>query len=189
MRRTVVSLPVADLSSFTLALGRALRERVAADGAVPSHQSLMNLVARAAGFPNVQAVHAATQAPRLARVAATAPPLTAHARKALEHFDAQGRLVRWPTRYAVQRVAMWMLWMPFEARRLYTEREVNGILKAHHTYGDHVTLRRELVNHHLLARTPDGSEYRKLHPTPDDEARAAMRALRVAMRVADGGPT
>jgi hypothetical protein len=85
---------------------------------------------------------------------------------------------RWPHKYSVQRLALWVLWMQFESRRVYTEREVNAVLKAWHTWGDHVTLRRELINDRLLTRKSDGSQYRKLPARPDEEARALMAAWR-----------
>ena len=56
---------------------------------------------------------------------------------------------------------MWVLWTRFDARRVYTEAEVNQMLKAWHIYGDHATLRRELINHQLMTRKSDCSEYRK----------------------------
>lgn len=93
-------------------------------------------------------------------------------------FDRDGRLLRWPTKYSVQRLAMWLLWTRFEGRRVYTEREVNAILKAANAFGDHVTLRRELVNHRLLTRKSDCSEYRKVAARPDDEVRALLAAWR-----------
>ena len=101
-----------------------------------------------------------------------------NARKALAQFDDVGRLKRWPTKYSVQRLAMWVLWTRFDAKRLYTEREVNAVLKAANAFDDHVTLRRELVNHRLLTRKPDCSEYRKLPARPDDETRALLHAWR-----------
>ena len=93
-------------------------------------------------------------------------------------YDAKGRLVRWPNKFTVQRLAMWTLWTHFDGRRLYTEREVNEVLKAWHTYGDHVTLRRELINHRLLTRKSDCSEYRKLPARPDEETRWFLHAWR-----------
>ena len=90
----------------------------------------------------------------------------------------RGRLMRWPTKFSVQALAMWVLWMQFDGRRVYTEREVNEVLKAWHLFGDHCTLRRELINEQLLARRPDGSDYRKLPRRPPPEAIALMRALR-----------
>jgi hypothetical protein len=96
----------------------------------------------------------------------------------LGQFDADGRLMRWPTKFSIQRLAMWVLWTRFDAKRLYNEREVNTILKAANAFDDHATLRRELVNHRLLARKADCSEYRKLPARPDDETRALLHAWR-----------
>ncbi|HEX3141451.1 MAG TPA: DUF2087 domain-containing protein [Rhizobacter sp.] len=109
-------------------------------------------------------------------------PLTPHARKALTQFDPSGRLLRWPHKFTVQRLALWVLWTRFDARRVYTEREVNDILKAWNGFGDHVTLRRELVEMKLLARKNDCSEYRKLPALPSDEVRALIQAWRVLSR-------
>lgn len=45
----------------------------------------------------------------------------------------------------------------FECGRMYKEKEVNEILKVFHD--DHVTLRRFLIEHGLLDRNRDGSQY------------------------------
>jgi len=45
----------------------------------------------------------------------------------------------------------------FEEDRIYTEKEINEILKA--VYPDYVTLRRALYDAGILDRKPDGSEY------------------------------
>lgn len=105
-------------------------------------------------------------------------PLTDNARKALMQFDSRGRLLRWPTKYSVQKLAMWVLWTLFDSRRSYTEREVNEVLKAANAFGDHVTLRRELINHRLMSRKSDCTDYRKLPAEPDAEARALLQAWR-----------
>ncbi len=52
------------------------------------------------------------------------------------------------------------------------------MLKAWHVYGDHATLRRELIDHQLMTRKSDCSEYRKMPQWPDDEAQGLLRALR-----------
>jgi hypothetical protein len=96
----------------------------------------------------------------------------------LQSFPADGH-----TLFTVQRMAMWVLLTHFGAKRIYTEREVNSILKALNTFGDHVTLRRELINHQLLTRKSDCSEYRKLPARPDDETRALMQAWRALKNV------
>jgi len=178
MTRALVPLHAPDLSAFAKSLARQLAEAAGP----PGHQALLNMLARAAGHRNLQALQAAMQRPGAPRDAQPAPPLplTPLARKALGQFDAHGRLARWPTRHAVQRLAIWVLWTRFELRRVYTEREVNEVLKAWNAFGDHATLRRELVEMKLLARKPDCSEYRKLSPRPGNEIRALIQAWRAA---------
>ena len=175
MSREATQMVVTDLSSFARSLGRALATRRAAEQDLPGHVELQNLIARAAGYRNLQALKAAPPEPTPERVAL---PLSENARRTLMQFDADGRLVRWPNKFTVQGMAMWVLWTRFESKRLYTEREVNAILKDANTFGDHVTLRRELVNHKLLARKSDCSEYRKLAARPNDEVRALLTAWR-----------
>ncbi len=186
MPREAFALAVPDVSAFARALGRSLAERHARKPAPPSHVELLNMLARAAGQRNIQALRAAPVTAATAVVVAAAPrpraasdtPLSANARKALTQFDAQGRLLRWPVKYSVQRLVMWTLWTRFDAKRVYTEKEVNAVLKQANDFGDHVTLRRELINHRLMSRKSDCSEYRKLAARPDDETRALIAAWR-----------
>jgi len=111
-------------------------------------------------------------------VAAHTPELTERAAKTLKCFDFSGRLTRWPPKLSQQRLALWVLWMRFDARRVYTEAEANRVLKAWHVYGDHATLRRELINHGLMTRKDDCSDYRKAAQWPDDEVQGLLHALR-----------
>lgn len=169
------------------ALAKSLCEHIAAAEAAPSHVQMLNWLARGAGHRNYQAFRAAAvvAAPPATTPAKAATPeaasvaLGAHATKALMQFDDAGRLVRWPSKFAVQRFAMWALWMRFDASRVYTEREVNTLLNAWATFGDPVTLRRELVNMKLLARKSDCSAYWKEPVRPDDEVRTMLHELRV----------
>jgi hypothetical protein len=192
MSRLPLSLVVPDASLFAKSLGQSLKTRHAAGSPPPGHVELLNLMARALGHRNLQGLQAATS------VAALAPPplaaedqppptkLSDNARKALMQFDSRGRLLRWPTKFSVQKLAMWVLWTLFDGRRVYTEAEVNQVLKGANAFGDHATLRRELINHKLLARKSDCSEYRKLSPRPDDEARALLQAWRKQRRTLTG---
>ena len=205
MTRTALPFSAPDLSALARLLERALDDHLVTHGRLPGHVEMMNLLARGAGHRNLQALQAATPLRRPADAlppvatadawfdaaeivdaplapAPAAPALTAHVRKALEHFDPAGRLERWPQKLSIQRLAMWVLWTRFDARRVYTEAEVNRILKGWHLYGDHVTLRRELINHRLMARKSDCSEYRKLALEPDDEVRSLLQALRSSAR-------
>ena len=168
------------------ALAKSLCEQFAAANAAPSHLQMLNWLARGAGHRNYQAFRAAAVAApavaseptkRAARLEKSVA-LSAHATKALMQFDEAGRLVRWPSKFAVQRFAMWALWMRFDASRVYTEREVNTLLNAWATFGDPVTLRRELINMKLLARKADCSAYWKEPQRPDEEMQAFLRAAR-----------
>ena len=204
MTRTALPYSAPDLSALARLLERALLDHQVTHGRLPGHVEMMNLLARGAGHRNLQALQAAAvpapapviaptvvadawfDAPEIVEpepaAAPAAPVLSAHAKKALEQFDAAGRLVHWPPKLSVQRLVMWVLWTRFDARRIYTEAEVNRILKGWHTWGDHVTLRRELINHRLMTRKSDCSEYRKLALEPDDEVRALLQALRASAR-------
>jgi hypothetical protein len=191
MSKEIFALHIADVSAFARALGQALKLRHAGKPEPPGQVELLNLIARAQGQRNWQALRQALRQAPLAPASAgdgSAPapeppaPLTDTARKALAQFDQRGRLMRWPVKYSVQRLVMWVLWTRFDAKRSYTESEVNAILKAANLFFDHVTLRRELINHRLMTRKSDCSEYRKLPARPDDEARALLTAWRARYR-------
>ncbi|HOB94685.1 MAG TPA: DUF2087 domain-containing protein [Aquabacterium sp.] len=193
MPRSPLSFVVPDASAFAKALGQSLKTRHAAGEPPPGHVELLNHVARALGHRNLQALQAAAlrsdtlPTPPLALEDRPPPTaLTDNARKALGQFDSRGRLVRWPVKYSVQTLAMWVLWTLFDGRRVYTEAEVNQILKAANAFGDHATLRRELINHRLMSRKSDCSEYRKLPARPDPEARALLQAWRLQRRTSTG---
>lgn len=49
----------------------------------------------------------------------------------------------------------------FESDHDYTEKEVNSICEAWHTFGDFFVLRRELIDNGLLCRESNGSRYWK----------------------------
>ena len=195
MSRIPLCLAVPDASAFAKSLGQSLKTRHAAGNSPPGHVELLNLMARALGHRNLQSLQASAAGAAVAFL--RAPPLAAedqplpaklsdNARKALMQFDSRGRLLRWPTKFSVQKLAMWVLWTFFDGRRVYTEAEVNQVLKGANAFGDHATLRRELINHQLMARKSDCSEYRKLSPRPDDEARALLQAWRRQRRTLTG---
>jgi hypothetical protein len=78
----------------------------------------------------------------------------------LQRFlDAQARVTIWPARDSDRMLVMRYLVDKFTPGREYTEREVNTVLKAWHTYEDPATLRRMLIDHRLLRRKPDGRAY------------------------------
>jgi hypothetical protein len=193
MTRLLVPLATPDVSAFTKTLKSFLDERHADGKLLPSHVELLNLLARAAGLRNFATLKASAlkAAPGVAPSPSGAVPggsavnlstLSPTVRKALLQFDEAGRLIRLPSKLSVQQMTTWALWTQFTARRKYTEKEVNAVIKAHHTFGDHATLRRELINMKLLGRKSDCSEYWKEAHRPTSEVRAFLQAWRAGLR-------
>lgn len=183
MTREPTPLLAADLSTFAKTLRAQLADRLERGAGLPGHVEMLNLLARAAGHRNVQTLKAAAAPPAPASAphrwhGPRQPGLSVAADRVLRGFDAQGRLLRWPNKRAEQVLALWCLWMGFDGKRRYTEREVNEIINARHAFGDHCLLRRELVELKLLARTPGGEQYRKLAARPDAQTAALLGALR-----------
>jgi hypothetical protein len=185
MPRELTPLVAADLSTFAKTLRARLSERLDSGAGLPGHVEMLNLLARAAGHRNVQALQAAARLPSAASLPALHrwhgprdTTLSAAADRVLQLFDADARLLRWPNKRAEQVLALWCLWMPFDGKRRYSEHEVNEVINAHHAFGDHCLLRRELVELKLLERTPGGEQYRKVAARPDDDTAALLRAVR-----------
>jgi hypothetical protein len=74
-------------------------------------------------------------------------------------LDREGRVKRWPKKTVEKTLVLQYLRGKLERGRRYTEKEINGILTAWHTFGDHALLRREMFDRHLVNRAPDGSQY------------------------------
>ncbi|MEI7763467.1 MAG: DUF2087 domain-containing protein [Comamonadaceae bacterium] len=195
MTRLLVPLATPDVSALTKTLKGFLDERHAAGKAPPSHVELLNLMARAAGLRNFATLRKAalttasdalvapeTEIPAPADAAISLSTMSPTVRKALLQFDDSGRLVRLPNKLSVQQMTMWALWTQFAASRKYTEKEVNAVTNAFHTFGDQATLRRELVNMKLLGRKSDCSEYWKEPQRPSDEVQSFLRAWRAGLR-------
>jgi len=90
---------------------------------------------------------------------------------ALKNFlDAEGRLVRYPAKHKVKLLALFYLTGKFERGRVYSEKEVNQVLRNWHTFGDWAMLRRDLYDLRFLSRRADGSEYwlEEQQPTFED---------------------
>ena len=110
MTKPPIPLAVQDLSQFARALARQLGETG------PSHLTLMNMLARAAGFQNMQHMRAAAQA---APIDQPLPkPDAKLVERALMQFDDQGRLRQWPAKRMVQTLALWALFPVVEALAL-----------------------------------------------------------------------
>ncbi|GGL63976.1 DUF2087 domain-containing protein [Wenxinia marina] len=168
MTRDAISLTIPDLSAFARTLGASLAE----DSEPPGHQRLLGHLARAAGYRNWQHLRAAvTPAP------APEPVDRRRVDRALRCFDAEGRMIRWPRQTQVQALCVWSAWARLPSGRDLTEREVNARLKDFAAFGDHVLLRRSLIDHRLAERATDGSVYRRVERRPPAEALEVIRAV------------
>ena len=174
MTRDTLPFPVADLSAFTKALSRQL----VTSAMPPSHLTLMNMLARANGFRNVQHLRAAAKAQQRLD-APEAPALVDHSAvaRALNHFDPAAALIRWPSRRSVQILCLWGLWSGLPRFSGWTERATSTALDALHHFGDAALLRRDMVHLGLLSRGPGGTDYARTEQPPPPEARDLIARL------------
>lgn len=174
MPRDALPLFISDLSDFA----KKLRLGLAAGAEPPSHLALLGLIARSAGYSNFQELKATTPPP---------PKPDPSVTRALRVFDEAGRMTRWPTGQKVQWLCLWPFWAKIPPRQHMTEKEINEILKAGNLFGDHVVLRRYLVDYGLVTRTRDGSVYERVEQSPPPEVLAFLAALKAQRPSKDGG--
>lgn len=176
MSRIALPLHIPDLSDFA----RSLRKQLAELPDPPGHVEMLNLLSRSAGFRNFQHLKSALEA-RLrleTPVAPVAPVDHALVGRTARLFDAEGRLLRWPTSRPVQDLCLWVLWSRLASRTRFSEKQISELLKQWHTFGDHALLRRALIGWRLVQRTPDGSEYRRIEQKPPAELSPLLARLR-----------
>jgi hypothetical protein len=87
-----------------------------------------------------------------------------------QYIDKEGRIIQWPKRKKrkLQLNILRFMAHQFELDRIYTEREVNDILKTYHTFEDWALLRRELYELGWMTRELNGTEYRRVAKTLED---------------------
>jgi len=74
-------------------------------------------------------------------------------------LDSEGRLTVLPAKQGKRLAVLAYLALKFDLHRDYTEKEVNALCDAWHTFGDYFIVRRELIEAGFLHRVPDGSRY------------------------------
>jgi len=75
----------------------------------------------------------------------------------LETFFQDGQLVKLPKKEKRKVIIFLELIKTFQKNRIYSEKEVNEVIKAIHS--DFATIRRYLIDFKLLERSTDGKEY------------------------------
>lgn len=166
MSREITSLYIEDLSQFA----KSLRAGLAAQKAPPGHLALLGLIAKSAGQKNYQSVKAAQPDQE--------HKTSMRMKRALRVFDEQGIMFRWPKQTQVQGLCLWAFWADLPPGVALTEKQVNEVLKAHSSFGDHVLMRRSLIDHGLALREIDGRAYYRIEQRPPEEALELIRDIR-----------
>jgi hypothetical protein len=179
MSRVALSLQIPDLSGFA----KSLREQLGKLPEPPGHVEMLNLLCRSAGFRNYQHCKGVTEARQ--RLAAPAPAVApapidyAVIERAARLFDAEGRLLRWPTRPHLQELCLWVLWSRVASRTSFNEKQISESIKRWHVFGDHALLRRALIGWRLMQRNQDGTDYRRIEQKPPAELQPLLARLRL----------
>ena len=172
MTKPPIPLIAKDLAQFTRALARQLGETA------PSHLTLMNMLARAAGFQNLSHLQAAQVAEILPIEPPAPPPVDMRKiTRVLQQFDAQGRLVQWPAKRNVQILALWVLWAALPAGQKLQEREISEIIDREHLFKDSAILRRDLIGCGMVSRKVGAVDYLRIEQEPPAEAKALIQAV------------
>ena len=166
MTRSPLPLVIEDVSAFAQNFRKHWPDEP------PSHTQLLALIAKSAGYRNHQHLKAEAK-PELKKTKDAEKRI----QDALRVFDADGLMTRWPKKTSVQALCMAWFWSLLPAKTDLTESQVNEVLKAAEKFGDHVLLRRSLIDHQLVTRALDGSTYRRIEQSPPAEARQVIRAL------------
>ena len=100
----------------------------------------------------------------------------------LRCFNEEGVLLRWPKKTSHQRLALWWGWAAMPSRRDLTEPEVNAVLKRMNDFGDHVLMRREMIDWGMMTRSLDCKVYRRVEKRPPAEAASLIARLQERKR-------
>ncbi|WP_039019116.1 DUF2087 domain-containing protein [Halocynthiibacter namhaensis] len=169
MSRDTTSLFIEDLSQFT----KTLRAHLSTSSQMPSHLSLLGLIAKAAGQKNHQSLKAANPASNPAP-----PKQSLPMKRALRVFDEHGSMIRWPKQTQVQGLCLWVFWADLPPGVAISEPRINEILKSGSGFGDHVLMRRSLIDHGLARRETDGRAYYRVEQKPPSDALQLIRDMR-----------
>lgn len=180
MTRPHIPFEVNDISALARSLVRALKDV----DETPGHVEMLNMLARSAGYRNFQ--HFRAQATAQARMDRSLvdtgprpePPDLVIVERVARLFDRDGILTRWPGKHGHRMLCLWVFWSRFPARVDFTEIEVNDRLQSGESFGDHVLLRRCLVDYGMMQRSRDCRVYRRIEQTPPLNALELIRHLR-----------
>lgn len=166
MSRSPLPLVIEDISAFATAL------RANWPANPPGQAQALAMIAKAAGYRNHQHLKAETPPDPVPDAAAAK-----RIKDALRVFSNQGLMTRWPQKTSVQRLCLMWFWSRLPGRVNLNEKQVNAVLQDGEAFGDHVLLRRSLIDHGLVKRSNDGAVYRRVEGRPTPEERQFLRSL------------
>lgn len=85
------------------------------------------------------------------------------------YLDRSGRVVIWPAKQAIRRLVYTYLTALFQPGQIYSEKEVNQLLRSYLVANDYVTVRRDLCDLRYLQRERDGSRYWRAENSEKDQ--------------------
>jgi hypothetical protein len=170
-------LYVGDVSALACNLRRQLQE----SESVPGHVEMLNLLVKASGFRNYQHFKAQYDARRGLDLPEQPSAEINYKliKRIVRLFNDEGYLTHWPKKYSERVICLWVMWSRISAKKSYTECEISELLEQQHLFEDHALLRRQLVDHRLMTRTPDGREYRRVEVRPPAEAVEVFKLIRL----------
>lgn len=75
------------------------------------------------------------------------------------YYDEEGKLTQYPSKRPLRVLALIKVADDFEKDKIYTEKEVNEVIRKNIAFSDHELIRREMYQYKLMNRLPNGSEY------------------------------
>lgn len=80
--------------------------------------------------------------------------------KKMEHYyDTEGLLTQYPSKIPMRIIALAKIAEKIEPENIYTEKQINDIIKSSISFGDIELVRREMFQFKMLNRLRDGSQY------------------------------
>ncbi len=87
--------------------------------------------------------------------------------KLINFLDDEGRVKAWPSKKAMKMEVLSYIADKFEKDCFYSEKEVNHLIEEWHTFEDYFIFRRGMIDHKMLGRTRNGSQYWKIKSEQD----------------------
>lgn len=80
-------------------------------------------------------------------------------KKLKNFYDSEGKLTQYPPKRPMRIIALAKIAEKFEKDKIYTEKEVNEIIRNSISFSDIEIIRREMFQYRFIGRLRDGSQY------------------------------